>query len=345
MWEKSSIDLQSFYPDTLRIIKIKEETEQIKIIMKSSKHSHHCPKCGKEGVRYHAVYLRTVQDLPIFQKNVILEIAAYKYDCEDENCEVLSFAEYYDGFIGKSDRMTERLEKFIRTLALETNCEGAAVICKELGIRTSGDTIIRMLRELTTAPVSEYGETIGVDDFAYRKGQTYCTVICDGETHKPIEVLNGRDGVALKEWLRQNKQVKKVTRDRAGAYAKAISEALPGAMQIADRFHLHQNLLKAVKDALNGIIPNEIMVPNDYGVSPENDEMQGINNAGDNISDEALPFYLREDERILAINPRNLRRATHYIEPVTCSAYFLDLSANSAESATTIPEGAAKKVY
>jgi transposase len=145
---------------------------------------------------------------------------------------------------------------------LETNCEGAAAICKELGIRTSGDTIIRILRKLCGKRIAECGETIGVDDFAYRKGQTYCTVICDGETHKPIEVLDGRDGIALKEWLRQNKQVKKVTRDRAGTYAKAISEALPGAIQIADRFHLHQNLLTAVKDALNGVIPNEILIPN-----------------------------------------------------------------------------------
>jgi len=111
-------------------------------------------------------------------------------------------------------------------------------------------------------PVAECSDTIGVDDFAYRKGQTYCTVICDGVTRKPIDILDGRDGIALKEWLRANKQVKKVTRDRAGSYAKAISESLPEAMQIADRFHLHQNLLTAVRDALNGVIPNEILIPN-----------------------------------------------------------------------------------
>ena len=131
-----------------------------------------------------------------------------------------------------------------------------------MGIRTSGDTIIRIVRNLTDTPVAQCGEVIGVDDFAYRKGQTYCTVICDGETHRPIEVLDGREGVTLKEWLKNNKHIKKVTRDRAGAYAKAISEALPEAMQIADRFHLHQNLLTAVKDALNGVIPNEILIPN-----------------------------------------------------------------------------------
>ena len=263
MQERSSIDLQAFYPESLQIIKIEEDSEQIKIILKSRKHRHSCPKCGQGAETYHATYMRRVQDLPIFRKNVTLHIKAYDYYCENEKCATVSFAEDYGGFVGKSDRMTDRLESFIRTLALETNCEGAAAICAELGIRTSGDTIIRILRKLTETPVPKCGETIGVDDFAYRKGYTYCTVVCDGVTRQPIEVLEGRDGVALKEWLKNNKHIKKVTRDRAGAYAKAISEALPEAMQIADRFHLHQNLLTAVKDALNGAIPNEIMIPNE----------------------------------------------------------------------------------
>jgi transposase len=86
--------------------------------------------------------------------------------------------------------------------------------------------------------------------------------VCDAATREPVEVLEGRDGSALREWLKRNKQVKKVTRDRAGAYAKAISDELPGAMQIADRFHLHQNLLKAVKEALKQELPNKIAVPN-----------------------------------------------------------------------------------
>ena len=72
--------------------------------------------------------------------------------------------------------MTDRLEDFIRMLALETNCEGAAAICKEMGIQISGDTIIRLLRKLIDVPVTQCGDTVGVDDFAYRKGQTYCTV-------------------------------------------------------------------------------------------------------------------------------------------------------------------------
>ena len=83
---------------------------------------------------------------------------------------------------------------------------------------------------------------IGVDDFAFKKRHTYGTIIVDENSHIPVAVLEGRDGSALKAWLTQNKQVTTVTRDRTSAYAKAVEEILPDCMQIADRFHLHQNL-------------------------------------------------------------------------------------------------------
>ena len=262
MDKKSRIELQSFYPESLKITRIVENERILTIFMKSQKHSHHCPNCGQEMNVYHATYVRTVQDLPIFHKKVTLKITAYDYFCLDEACGTRTFAEDYGMFIGRSGRMTDRLEDFIRMLALETNCEGAAAICKEMGIKVSGDTIIRMLRKLTDKPITQCSDTIGVDDFAYRKGQKYCTVICDVATHEPIDILNGRDGNALREWLKRNKQIKKVTRDRAGAYAKAIADELPEAMQIADRFHLYQNLLKAVKEALKRELPNNIAIPN-----------------------------------------------------------------------------------
>ena len=262
MRRESDLDMQAFYPEELQITQISEQEKALIIHLKSQKHSYRCPKCAVEMTAYHGTYQRIVQDLPIFQKKVSLQITAYDYYCKNGQCGVTTFVEDYGDFIGRSDRMTGRLEDFIRMLALETNCEGAAAICKEMGIRVSGDTIIRMLRKMSGAPVPVCGDTIGVDDFAYRKGQTYCTVICNGETHEPIEILDGRNGDALREWLKKNKQVKKVTRDRAGAYAKAISDELPDAMQIADRFHLHQNLMKAVKEALKHELPNHIAIPN-----------------------------------------------------------------------------------
>lgn len=76
-----------------------------------------------------------------------------------------------------------------------------------------------------------------------------------------LPILDGRDGETLREWQKNNKQVKVITRDRASAYAKVIAEELPDAMQVADRFHLHQNLLEAIKKALNKEIPDSINIP------------------------------------------------------------------------------------
>jgi len=139
--------------------------------------------------------------------------------------------------------------------------------------------------------------SIGIDDFAYRKGQTYCTIICDGESHQPIEVLEGRDGEALREWLKNNRQVKKVTRDRAGAYAKAISDILPEAMQIADRFHLHQNLPTAVKEALKGVLPNEIEIPNIINNSEDKSIVEETTDKATNTIDNILPETSSEPEQ------------------------------------------------
>lgn len=94
--------------------------------------------------KYHGTYIRKVQDLPILWKSVRLEICSHEYECVNDDCEVTTFAETFNGFLNTYSRMTERCADFICTLALETSCEGCARICQTLGIKTSGDTIIRL---------------------------------------------------------------------------------------------------------------------------------------------------------------------------------------------------------
>lgn len=254
----SELDLRPFFPEQLRILDIEDNDGMLCISLKSCTNSCICPRCGSTLTKKRATYSRTVQDLPIFGKPTLLTVTIYEYRCF--RCKK-STAEIFEGFLGSGSRMTERCTDFILRLALETSCEGASRILKCMGIQYSGDSIIRLLiRRLDERVPAKAGDVIGVDDFAFRKRQSYGTIIVDGETHRPIAILEGRDGISLKEWLQDNKHVKVVTRDRASAYAKAISEELPNAMQIADRFHLHQNLLDAIKKALNSELPNSIPV-------------------------------------------------------------------------------------
>jgi transposase len=260
-----TINLQNFFPsDDLKITSIEEEQTLIRIKLKSITHSCICNKCGKETKQYHGTYLRKVQDLPILNKSVYLEIKAHEYTCTNPKCEVKTLVENFNGFLNYYSRMTERCADFICTLALETSCEGCARICSKMNIKTSGDSIIRLLvkRYESQAP-AECGSVIGVDDFSFKKRHTYGTIIVDEGTHKPIAILDGRDGKTLKEWLKRNRHVKLITRDRASAYAKVIEEVLPDAMQIADRFHLHQNLLDVIRKCINREIPATISIQED----------------------------------------------------------------------------------
>lgn len=193
--------------------------------MKSISKDCRCPKCGCITDKYHRIYIRKVQDLPILGKMVQLEICSHEYECINNDCEVTTFAETFDGFLNTYSRMTERCADFICTLAMEASCEGCARICKALGIKISGDTVIRLLlRKYGDLPRPEVDDVIGVDDFAYKKRHTYGTIIVNEENHEPIALLDGRNVDTLRSWLKNNKHIKVVTRDRASAYAKVISE-------------------------------------------------------------------------------------------------------------------------
>lgn len=258
----ANLNLQQFFPLDLRIQDVLTTEDTVYIQMKSKTKGFICPKCKKEITKYHAVHKRKVQDLPILGKRTILMINLYEFNCDNTECDCISTTENFDGFLNGYSRMTERLADFVTDLALETSCEGAARIMNSMNIKISGDTVIRtLIKRFDKQPVPSCGSCIGVDDFSFKKRHKYGTIIVDEETHSPVAILEGRDEKTLREWLEQNKHVTTITRDRASAYAKAIEEVLPDAMQIADRFHLHQNLLEAVNKVLGREIPASTAIP------------------------------------------------------------------------------------
>lgn len=137
--------------------------------------------------------------------------------------------------------------------------EGGSKVLKLLGVQISNDTIQRLYDRIAFVDDTDV-EEIGVDDIAIRKGQTYATAIYDLKDHHLIALLDGRDGGTLKEWLKSHKKIRLVARDRASAYASAISEILPECVQVANRFHLLQNLLEYLKEIFKEEIPPEIFI-------------------------------------------------------------------------------------
>jgi len=220
-----------------------------------------------ESVQAHSYQRRTVKDLPILGETVTLFMAQRRYFCDNEECEVDIFTERTE-LVNPYFQFTERCREYMLKVATLVSCEAASKILAYQGIQVSGDTLLNMIKAAGKVCQGKTGKKIGVDDWAYRKGQKYGTIICDLETHAIIDVLEGRDGETLEKWLRGHPDIEVVSRDRASSYASAVSNVLPEAVQIADRFHITKNLLDALNDTMKSIMPEVIEVPTDEPTQP-----------------------------------------------------------------------------
>lgn len=94
---------------------------------------------------------------------------------------------------------------------------------------------------------------VGLDDWAWRKGSTYGTIIVDLERREVIDLLPDRSASATAGWLKQHPDIEIVSRDRCGSFARGAYEGVPEARQIADRLHILQNLREAVQAQLSRV--------------------------------------------------------------------------------------------
>ena len=127
--------------------------------------------------------------------------------------------------------------------------EAAAQVSKRLGMTCSADTVLRLVRH-TALPAPLPVEVLGVDEWAWRKGQSYGTMLVDLERHAPVDVLEDASADSFAAWLTQHPSVRLITRDRAGTYADGAAKGAPHAIQIADRWHLLRNVGTALEKVL-----------------------------------------------------------------------------------------------
>jgi len=246
------------FGDDYLIYDWKESDEEIHIYLKSQTHTGTCPQCGENSSSFHATYNRTIQTVPIRMKKTYIHVIAYKYNCLSDTCNLKVFMETLN-FASTSQVRTTELTSLILAVSIFMSNEGASKILDLMGVKVSNDTIKRIYDKISIQDEPNV-EAVGIDDVAIRKGQTYATAIYDLKDHHLIALLDGRDAETLKEWLTNHKKIKLVARDRASAYAKAINAILPDCIQVADRFHLLQNIIERMRDIFKAEIPGDIFI-------------------------------------------------------------------------------------
>ena len=179
---------------------------------------------------------------------MVWRITARRFRCRTAGCSRTVFCERLPS-IRPHARATEPLTRAPRDVALAVGGEAGSRLCRRLAFPTSADTLLRRIRAIPPA-TTPTPRVLGVDDFAFRKGHTYGTILVDLERGRVIDLLPDRTAATLTAWLKGHPGVQVIGRDRASAYSQAATAAAPTAVQVADRFHLLVNLREAVERTL-----------------------------------------------------------------------------------------------
>ena len=196
--------------------------------------------------RVHSRYTRRLADLPCFGRAVRLQVTVRRFFCPQPECPRRIFAERLPGFAEPYARTTDRLRQAHESIGFALGGEAGSRLTIGLSMATSPDTLLRRVKQLKDDR-RRLPRFVGIDDWAWCKGQRYGTIVVDLERGDVVDLLPDRDAETVKTWLNEHPGVELVSRDRWSAYAQAATEAAPKPQQVADRWHLLKNLREAIE--------------------------------------------------------------------------------------------------
>ena len=175
-----------------------------------------------------------------------MHIRVRRFFCDNTSCLRRIYAERLgDAFVAFA-RRTCRMTQALCTIAFAVGGEGGARLAHAQAMPVSSRTLLRLLHA-SPSPRPLTARVVGIDEWAWKKGRSYGTILVDLERKLPLDLLADRDAKSVASWLQAHQGVEIIARDRSGLFAEAASKGAPQAIQVVDRFHLVKNLVEAVE--------------------------------------------------------------------------------------------------
>jgi transposase len=233
-------------PEGMRVARIQITEYGLFLEVEASHPTSCCPLCTQPSDSIKTHYRRVLRDAPCAGRQVQLILTMRKFYCRNLYCSQKVFTERLSTFVEPWARMTIRCCQHIASIGLATCGKGGARLADRLGIHTTRPTILRRIMDL---PDVSTGSVVylGIDDFAFRRGYRFGTILVNLENHRVIDLLPDRQARTAARWMYQQPDLAVISRDRGGEYASAAREGSPQAIQCADRFHIVKNVIEAVQ--------------------------------------------------------------------------------------------------
>ena len=146
---------------------------------------------------------------------VTVKMRMSRWRCTNGDCERLTFADRPSESVSPYARRTGRIAELVHLFGHGVGGKPGERLLKRLGMPVSDDTILRQLKRRVAARCGAVTVRVaGIDDWSWRRGCSYGTIVVDLERRVVVDVLADRSAAGTADWLRAHPEVEIISRAR-----------------------------------------------------------------------------------------------------------------------------------